>query len=82
MYKKGFPTDKLRQTVLFIQQNYGTLNITCDDYTEIINYMHHDKKNSGNDINITLLSNIGNICINQTATEKEIAEALDFFREG
>lgn len=82
MYKKGFPTDKLRQTVLFIQQNYGTLNITCDDYTEIINYMHHDKKNSGNDINITLLNNIGNICINQTITEKEIKEALDFFREG
>ena len=44
--------------------------------------MTHDKKNIAGTINFTLLGNIGDILINQTATEKEILEALDFFREG
>ena len=44
--------------------------------------MHHDKKNTGNTINFTLLGDIGDIRINQTATEDEIREALDFYREG
>ena len=43
--KTGFPTEKMRQTVNFIKENYGTLNITCDDYDELIELMHHDKKN-------------------------------------
>ena len=43
--------------------------------------MRHDKKNVGTDINFTLLGGIGDIHINQTATEEEIKEALDFYRE-
>ena len=44
--------------------------------------MRHDKKNRGNEINVTLLGGIGDIRINQTITENDIKEALDFFREG
>ena len=44
--------------------------------------MTHDKKNTNGIINFTLLGNIGDIRINQTATDEEIKEALDFFREG
>ena len=80
--KTGFPTDKMRQTVRFIKENYGTLPITCDDYEELYQYMTHDKKNTAGIINFTLLGNIGDIRINQTATKDEIFEALDFFREG
>jgi 3-dehydroquinate synthase len=80
--KTGFPTDKMRQTVRFIKENYGTLPITCDDYEELFEYMTHDKKNSAGIINFTLLGNIGDIRINQTATKDEIFEMLDFFREG
>ena len=79
--KTGFPTDKMRQTVQFIHQNYGTMNITCDDYDELIELMTHDKKNIADTINFTLLGEIGDIRINQTATKEEIKEALDFFRE-
>ena len=79
--KTGFPTDKMRQTVQFIHQNYGTMNITCDDYGELIELMTHDKKNIADTINFTLLGEIGDIRINQTATKEEIKEALDFFRE-
>ena len=80
--KTGFPTEKMRQTVNFIKENYGTLNITCDDYDELIELMHHDKKNQNGIINFTMMGSIGDIRINQTATVEEIKEALDFFREG
>ncbi len=80
--KTGFPTDKMRQTVRFIKENYGTLPITCDDYEELYEYMTHDKKNTAGIINFTLLGGIGDIRINQTADKKEIFEMLDFFREG
>ena len=80
--KMGFPTEKMRQTVNFIKENYGTLNITCNDYDELIELMHHDKKNQNGIINFTMMGGIGDIRINQTATVEEIKEALDFFREG
>ena len=79
--KTGFPQDKMRQTVAFIKENYGRMPITCDDYPHLIELMHHDKKNQGNAINFTLLGSIGDIRINQTASEEEIKEALDFYRE-
>lgn len=77
----GFPTDKMRQTVTFIRDNYGRMDITCDDYEELITLMKHDKKNVNGIINFTLLGNIGDIRVNQTATEEQIKEALDFYRE-
>lgn len=80
--KTAFPTDRMHQTVRFIRENYDTFNITCDDYPTLIELMHHDKKNTSGIINFTLLGNVGDIRINQTANEEEIKEALDFFREG
>lgn len=80
--KMGFPTDRMRQVVSFIRDNYGTLAITCDDYPELLELMTHDKKNTAGQINFTLLDGVGGIRINQTAKEEEIKEALDFFRDG
>ena len=77
-----FPTERMRQTVNFIRAYYGSLPITCNDYSELIELMHHDKKNRGNEINVTLLGGIGDIRIDQTITEEDFKEALDFFREG
>ena len=79
--KTGFPTDKMRQTVTFIKEHYGRMTISCDDYPHLLELMHHDKKNTAGTINFTLLGGIGDIRINQTATEEEIKEALDFYRE-
>jgi 3-dehydroquinate synthase len=79
--KTDFPQDKMRQTVAFIKEHYGRMAITCDDYPHLIELMHHDKKNQGNTINFTLLGGIGDIRIDQTATEEEIKDALDFYRE-
>ena len=80
--KTGFPVDKMRQVVRFVNENYGKLPITCDDYPALLELMTHDKKNVGDTINFTLLGGVGDIRINQTATKEEICEALDFYREG
>ena len=80
--KTGFPTDKMRQTVRYIQEHYGKMDITCDDYPALLELMTHDKKNVAGIINFTLLGGIGDIRIDQTATKEEICEALDFYREG
>ena len=80
--KTGFPTILMRQCVQFIKEYYGEFPITCDDYTDLYEYMTHDKKNTSGKINFTLLGDVGDIRINQTASKEEIFEMLDFFREG
>lgn len=80
--KTDFPVEKMRKTVNYIKENYGTFMFTCKDYDSLIELMKHDKKNTADIINFTLLAEIGDIRINQTATKEELSEALDFFREG
>lgn len=77
----GFPTEKLQKTVRFIQQNYGAFPILCDNYEELFEITGHDKKNQGGKINFTLLSDIGNVQIDQTAEKELFFEALDFYRD-
>ena len=80
--KADFPTERLHQMTRFIRENYAQTEFTCNDYPTLLNLMRHDKKNTSGVINFTLLHNIGDIRINQTATDEEICEALDFIREG
>lgn len=78
----GFPKEALRTTIQFIKENYGSLYFTCDDYDVLYDLMKHDKKNVASGvINFTLLGGIGDIRINQTASQEEIYELLDFYRE-
>ena len=78
----GFPIDTMRQTVDYIRNHYGIPPVTCDDYHELIDLMHHDKKNRGESINFTLLAEVGDIRLDQHATLDIIKEAIDFLREG
>ena len=80
--KTGFPIERMRQTVSFIREYYGSLRITCNDYPDLIDFMHHDKKNRGDEINVTLLGAVGDVRIDQSVSEEEVKEALDFMREG
>ncbi len=76
--KLGFPKDELLKLKYFINENYGKYDCGCKDYSEILELMKHDKKNESKEINFTLLSDIGDVKINQTATKEEIEECLDF----
>ena len=79
--KVGFPKDKLCQTIQFIKENYGVLTFNCKQYDRLYEFMTHDKKNSAGIINFTLMREIGDIRINQSANKEEILEILDFYRE-
>lgn len=77
----GFPTESLHQTTHFIREYYGRPDIGCNDYDALYALMQHDKKNCGDDINFTLLAEVGNPLINQNVTRPLINEALDFLRD-
>ena len=80
--QKKFPLEVLRQTTQFVVAHYGRPNISCKDYDSLLKCMRHDKKNRGHQINFTLLSDIGQLCLDETASDELIKEALDFIREG
>lgn len=77
----NFPKDILQSCVYRIKELYGYFPIECKEYPALLEKMHHDKKNSDSQIQFALLSNIGEIHINQTATESLIEESLDFYRD-
>lgn len=78
----GFPTNKLYPTIYFIRDNYLGFPFDCDDYDDLYELMKHDKKNANSDtINFTLLSDVGKVEINHTASKEDIFESIDFLRE-
>ena len=77
----GFPIETLRRTVNFIKTHYPPFFYDCDDYEALYLLMTHDKKNRDGIINFTLLSQPGEIRINQQPDKEKIFESLDFYRE-
>ena len=77
----GFPKEKMRQTIQFIKENYGAFAFNCKQYDRLYELMQHDKKNTAGIINFTLLKEVGDICLNQTADKETIFEVFDFYRE-
>ncbi len=77
----GFPLEILKQTASFVKYHYGYMPFTCKEYDSLYDFMKHDKKNEGNAINFTLLTNIGCIEINQTATKENVFTMFDIFRD-
>ena len=57
------------------------MQFDCKQYDRLYEIMTHDKKNSAGTINFTLMGEIGDIRINQSANKEEIFEMLDFYRE-
>jgi len=78
----GFPVERMRRTVQFVQRHYGRFAFTCDHYEQLYELMCHDKKNTGGIISMTLLSDVGNIRIDCHPSKDEVFEAFDFLREG
>ena len=79
--KLDFPKDELLRLKYLIKEYYGTFEFSCKEYDALFELMTHDKKNDSKEINFTLLADIGDIRINQTATQDEIFECFDFYRE-
>jgi len=86
--KLGFPREPLQQLVHLMLEYYGRPACNCKQQDELLALMLQDKKNTtipcteaqGKQccINFTLLRAIGEPVVNQTATDTEIREALDY----
>lgn len=77
----GFDSGTLHRYAQFVYHNYGAFHITCDDYPALISLMQHDKKSNHGEINLSLLSSVGEIKINCEASENDIKNALDIYRD-
>jgi 3-dehydroquinate synthase len=81
-YKRcRFPSEKLTRITHYIKEHYPAFFFDCKDYDTLYELMTHDKKNEGGTINFTLLSDIGQVRINQETSKEFILESLDFYRE-
>jgi 3-dehydroquinate synthase len=80
--KLNFPKEELLRLKYLTKEYYGMFEFHCQQYETLFELMTHDKKNDSKEINFTLLADVGDIRINQTATKEEIFECFDWFREG
>ena len=76
-----FPADKLHQVCYYIKEYYPPFLFDCKDYDTLYELMTHDKKNEAGVINFTLLSQVGDVRINQQVSKELILESFDFYRE-
>lgn len=80
--KLGFPSDVLHTFAHYIRENYGAFDIDCDDYPELLKYMHADKKNTQEGlIAFTLLADVGDVKTDCQTTPDEVKSALDIYRD-
>lgn len=80
--KSGFPSGELHRYADYVKHYYGAFEISCNDYSELLGFMHHDKKNSTTgDICCTLLREFGDPQINIPVTDQEMQTALDLYRD-
>jgi 3-dehydroquinate synthase len=79
--KCGFSENLLQSVSNWMLKRYGKFSIGKADYEALYELMTHDKKNEGNRINFTLISEIGQVEINQDCPKELIFEALDFYRQ-
>ena len=77
--KTGCPRDVLTTLSHVMLSYYGRPQCNCKEVSELSELMRKDKKNlRESDINFTLLRKVGDPLINQTATDAEIREGIDY----
>ena len=81
LIKLKFDKKIVSQILAFAKEYYGAFPYTCKQYDRLYELMLHDKKNSNDQINFTLLASVGDVRINQKVTKEEVFEALDYLRE-
>ena len=75
----GCPQAPLQQLTQLMIHYYGKPQCKCSDVEQLIELMRHDKKNErAEEINCTLLYDIGKPAINQTISKAQAKEALEY----
>lgn len=78
--KAGLKQEEFTAIVDFISRRFGRIEFSEKDIKKLIALMMHDKKNTGDKVNFTLVKKIGKAKINNYCTEYEITRALKFYR--
>lgn len=76
----GFPALEMERICQWIKGIYGSFALDTEDFGLLWNLMQHDKKNEGDRLNFTLLSDIGQFEINQNCHKEQVLESLQFLR--
>lgn len=79
--KLDFPKEILQQAISLIKPNYEKFYFDCSDYNRLFEFLLHDKKNENNQINFSLMKNIGEVKIDCNCTKEEIFQSFDFYRD-
>ncbi|MBQ2321327.1 MAG: 3-dehydroquinate synthase [Bacteroidales bacterium] len=74
--KAGLPAETANDIAKRIERLYGKPEVGMADAEELVELMRHDKKNETADINFTLLPQVGDVVVNQTASPAEIVKIL------
>ena len=75
----GLPAEVVSTLSRFMQENYGSAPVTCNDYEALLQLMQHDKKNKEpGQITCTLLQAIGMPVIGQIVSPEHLREALEY----
>lgn len=78
----GFPSERLTKIASYVQENYGSFALSCNDYPDLLALMRQDKKNrSDSEINFTLLKAVGQPQFDTPVDEGQIKAALDIYRD-
>lgn len=75
----NFPLKQIDEIVSYIFNTYKKLDLDFKDFENIFDFIGHDKKNEGLNINFTLLEDFGKFKINQNCKKEDIIETLNWY---
>lgn len=79
--KFKMPSNDLQRLATRVRESYGAYHITCDDYPQLLGYMHHDKKSENGEIDCTLLRACGDVVTGVKVSDDDMQAALDIYRD-
>ncbi|MDA8596164.1 3-dehydroquinate synthase [Flavobacteriaceae bacterium] len=71
-----YSLDEIKKVILNV---FGQIEVSRSDYDGIFEYLKHDKKNVGGEVNFVLLQEICKFKLDQKASVQQMIEALDFY---
>ena len=75
----GFPKNTLEEIKQLILSVYGKTEILTEDFNAILEYLKHDKKNVGGQVNFVLLKDLEQTQLDCNVTTELIIESLEYY---
>lgn len=75
----GLKETELQEISRFLLKTYGPYRLERANYAAYLQLMTKDKKNENGIINFSLVQSAGQVQVNQTASEEQIVESLEFY---